>query len=510
MREHVSINYRLPQQFHASDKRLQTVIYVNIQHRITSDNDSTVSGAVTALHRIFTQLLTDGDIVTQSKVGDDLQSALEKYGLWLHGKYKETLDKLLTLINHEGAAICELALCCMVKFIQTEGCHPLSGGEPKLPTIRLHPVMETLLSDTVDHKVLISRLQEYLEYQDFIYSTLHVVGDIVSKRKGTTPNICFMNNLFCLLEQLNLPNPIMSSIISPQYLCSENDKKNKKKTDKSASTKAYAAAERNIDIIWMEVIRYPLTVDLYRRSLVHIPDKVMPHLKQPILLCDFFMESYNLGGGISLLALQGVFILVAKHNLEYPDFYVKLYALLEPTVFHAKYRPRFFMLCDNFLSSTHLPEYLVAAFIKRFARLALVAPSSCLVLILKFIANILIRYRSLQRMINNPEAMDINSDPFIMDESDPAKCHAMESSLWEVATLKQHALPNVARACGFLDKNLPEMEYDISQFVENTYEDIFERAAKMKPKEVPTTFHKPLGIFEYNEDQMSDTWSIVK
>jgi len=37
---------------------------------------------------------------------------------------------------------------------------------------------------------------------------------------------------------------------------------------------------------------------------------------------------------------------------DYPDFYQKLYALLEPTVFHVKYRARFFYLLDLFLTST--------------------------------------------------------------------------------------------------------------------------------------------------------------
>ena len=37
---------------------------------------------------------------------------------------------------------------------------------------------------------------------------------------------------------------------------------------------------------------------------------------------------------------------------------------------HVKYRARFFHLSDLFLSSTHLPEYLVAAFVKRLARSA--------------------------------------------------------------------------------------------------------------------------------------------
>lgn len=36
---------------------------------------------------------------------------------------------------------------------------------------------------------------------------------------------------------------------------------------------------------------------------------------------------------------------------DYPDFYKKLYSLLEPSVFHVKYRARFFHLANLFLSS---------------------------------------------------------------------------------------------------------------------------------------------------------------
>jgi len=118
------------------------------------------------------------------------------------------------------------------------------------------------------------------------------VSDIVSKRKGTTPNAYFMNNLFCLLEQISLPEPLMSSIVPPQLLCSiQGDTEDVTKPDKKSKKKsevAYMAAQRNIDTIWMEVIRYPLSLEHYRSSLVHIPDKVMPHLKQPTLLCFLY------------------------------------------------------------------------------------------------------------------------------------------------------------------------------------------------------------------------------
>jgi U3 small nucleolar RNA-associated protein 19 len=69
-----------------------------------------------------------------------------------------------------------------------------------------------------------------------------------------------------------------------------------------------------------------------------------------------------------VLALGGVFTLIRSHNLEYPDFYSKLYALFTPDVLHAKYRARFLHLSDIILTSSHVPEYLVAAFVKRLAR----------------------------------------------------------------------------------------------------------------------------------------------
>lgn len=37
---------------------------------------------------------------------------------------------------------------------------------------------------------------------------------------------------------------------------------------------------------------------------------------------------------------------------EYPDFYKKLYSLLDPSIYHVKYRARFFHLADLFLSSS--------------------------------------------------------------------------------------------------------------------------------------------------------------
>ena len=58
----------------------------------------------------------------------------------------------------------------------------------------------------------------------------------------------------------------------------------------------------------------------------------MPFLPRPLLLTDFPLTSYTVGGAISLLALASVFTLISKHNLEFPEFYSRLYQLFTPEV----------------------------------------------------------------------------------------------------------------------------------------------------------------------------------
>ena len=54
-----------------------------------------------------------------------------------------------------------------------------------------------------------------------------------------------------------------------------------------------------------------------------------------------------------------------KHQLDYPDFYPKLYSLLTLETLHADYREDFFKKLDMFLSSSFLTSYIAAAFAKR-------------------------------------------------------------------------------------------------------------------------------------------------
>ena len=57
------------------------------------------------------------------------------------------------------------------------------------------------------------------------------------------------------------------------------------------------------------------------------------------------------------------------------------------------------------------------------------------------------RHTGLVKMIDNP-GHEITEDPFDNTEEDPAKSHAIDSSLWEIESLQSHILPQVSSGKG--------------------------------------------------------------
>jgi len=233
--------------------------------------------------------------------------------------------------------------------------------------------------------------------------------------------------------------------------------------------------------------------------------RVVPFMTNPLILSDFLTDAYAVGGVTSVLALNSLFKLITEHNLDYPDFFEKLYELLDLNSFTAKHRSQFFELLDRVLSSSHLATYLVAAFAKKMARLALFSPPGTAMFAIVLISNLLKKHPTCLHLVHHAtkieeaaekgeldESKDINvekrskldaikeaslrlalgpaaakeaaaadeepaagagrkrrrdevtADPFKMDEANPAKCRASESCLWEIEALASHYSPNVS------------------------------------------------------------------
>ncbi|GAB0497335.1 hypothetical protein MMPV_008667 [Pyropia vietnamensis] len=111
-------------------------------------------------------------------------------------------------------------------------------------------------------------------------------------------------------------------------------------------------------------------------KLLPLAGTVLPRLAAPLQLADYLTAAYDRGGPASIVALDGLYTLIRDHGLDYPTFYSSLYARLTPdTLFYARRRQAFLAAVPTFLAAGgYLPAAVIAAFVKRLARLALVAP----------------------------------------------------------------------------------------------------------------------------------------
>ncbi|GAA6214962.1 nucleolar complex protein 4 homolog [Lates japonicus] len=461
---------------------------------LQSEKEKDVISAVNSSSKLFCTLLERKDLFIGKLPGEEEEalsgghSAEEKYRIFMRHRYNSCVEVMLELLSHEVHSIKENALCCLMKFAAGEGQHPLEdldwSEHYSFPRELIQAVVGRLLSKTTDNSLLISRFQEFLEMEDVRYyvmsSIRENVGKVMDKNKGAVAPI-YQSNVFTLVSNISMPS-------QESELTNFMVKQEAKHEDwKAAKLNEH---KRAFERMWLGFLKYKLPSSMYKKVLVILHDSILPHMSKPTLMIDFLTAAYEVGGAISLLALNGLFVLIHQHNLDYPDFYKKLYNLLEPSVFHVKYRARFFHLANLFLSSSHLPVYLVAAFAKRLARLALTAPPTALLIVLPFIHNLIRRHPSCRVLIHKPSTEDESlEDPYLMDEEDPAQCRALESSLWEVKTLQKHYHPDVAKAAMVINTPLSEQEDDISEVLEITAYELMERDLKQtQTKSIPLEF----------------------
>lgn len=503
--------------------RKNSNLIIDIVGCLSSDSEEVVVAGAQAANKVFCHFLKTSAALYESdaagKQSAEPQSAVQQFNVWLRERYSEAWRRIVEMLSDASSARKQsLALQVAMKWIEVETVHK-KKGEHHVPTAKLETVVESLLSPENDTKSLISRFKQYLELADVKTYTLRALAKIArtwkvhaeasslpkneedeeepASKKPEMTERYWMNVYHLLLgfdmaaEPKNSEDPIpVLGGDSTNYIIDREQE------------------VRRLSAVWITFLRQKLPVQLYRELLILLPDKVVPYLHNPLLVADFFIESYNRGGSHSLMALNGLFVLIHRYHLDYPNFYEKLYALLVPDVFYQKYRARFFFLTDLFLSSSHLPAYLVAAFAKKLARMALSAPPYALLYVIPFIGNLLIRHRSLATMINDSSDYDASTDPYDAEQANPSECKAADSSLWELKTLQSHWHPTVAKKAKFIDDNLPRMEWDFSERLEEGYAEMMKRAKAAKHKEAPTNFHRVEGLLKQKEELLSELWTL--
>lgn len=232
--------------------------------------------------------------------------------------------------------------------------------------------------------------------------------------------------------------------------------------------------------------------ELHRSFLIIVNDRVIPYMTKPALLADYMTDSFNAGGLVSLLALNGLFTLMHRHNLDYPSFFPKLYSLLDSNILHCRYRKRFCKLFGVFMTSTHMPAYLVAAFVKRIARLSLDVSPAIITWVIPFIYNMFKAHPAIRVLIHRQAAGEESklSDPFVMEELDPSKCKAIDSSIWEIHALTRHYWTGAVKQSRIFTERLTKPPFDLNQFLDGpTYDSLIQEELSHKWSKVP-----PLNI----------------
>ncbi|CAE6424430.1 unnamed protein product [Rhizoctonia solani] len=242
---------------------------------------------------------------------------------------------------------------------------------------------------------------------------------------------------------------------------------------------------------WMTLLPHiASSAPLAARALTVLHRGVMPHIDKPVRLMDWIGGCVDFGGSIGLLALNALFTLIKDYNLDFPDFFTRLYAFLTRDVMHLKYRARFFRLTDTFLSSTHLPAALLASFVKRLARLSLTAPPAAIIMIIPFIYNVLKRHPALMVMIHRIDD-EAELDPFDETEPSPLRTNALESSLWELVSHREHYLSSVSTLAKIFSEVFTKPSYALEDFLDHTYATLFETEIKRKLKKDPVVALEP-------------------
>lgn len=465
--------------------------------------NGTIHPSMLALELVFTELFRRNDmriVVRPLKPVEESSELAHKQ--WLQSQYKEAFSAILEGCGHERQNESALALATAMKLVAAEAQNPLEisaqhgedgGSMAHFPLVKLKQILQAMLPSDRSNANLISRFQEYDSYLDVIYFCWKLLPSLAPKE--FCPSAQFIQNFILLFSTVCPGKETLAA--PPNFLCINNGQLD------------YPYIRKQINKTWACVMNWQHDENSHKQLLVLLLEKVLAHLDKPVLLTDFLMDSLDVGGAISLLALQGIFVLIQQHNLTYPNVYEKLYSMFEPEIFHTKFKARLFYLADIFLSSTHLPEGLVAAFIKRLARLALIAPPQDIVIILRFIGNLILRHPALKRLIFHPTGGEVSQDPFIMDESDPIKSNALDSSLWEVVTLQSHVLPSVATAAHFISNPFPSVEWDLASVLEINENDIFDKEISKKSKQYALSLDRPTSLFlSCGGEKFSQYWKL--
>ncbi|TIB88662.1 CBF-domain-containing protein [Wallemia mellicola] len=531
------------------ERKLSSLTDLNpVQDLLTYLESDSVDGRVKhktlfVLQRVFSSLLVSDRILGLKSTSDNEAITITKK--WLLDKYTKFFIILGQLLYSNEHSLRITSLHISMSLIRTESSYISNKTKPATPQFAIESFRRLVRSLLVSEKPIIDDVRkEWIEKWPgkcddiryfFFKETISLLREFdiknESRPKYLTANVLsILENIHTMptdqseidefwvpeiarqekeqVKQSNLEQTKLDSQDWTAYydqMVTEEDEE--KATDKNAKkskvrdTINLSAHRAMYSGVWLTLLKCPTGLDVSenRRALVVLHQLVIPFLKpsERASLADWLSDCCDIGGVNALLALNSLWRLMRDHNLDYPDFYRRLYALCDRNVLHVLYRARFFRMLDLFLSSTHLPALLVAAFIKRLSRLSISASPAAIVMLIPFTYNLLKRHPGCMHLIHSERmAQGEEADMYKVEETDPMLSNALDSSLWEMSTHQSHYHSSVNRMSQIFSQVFSKPNFAMEEFLDHAYITMFDSEIRRRIKNNPALYDgKTIGIF---------------
>lgn len=447
------------------------------------------------LYKCFQKLIKNEQL-SKKKSHDEKKALVVKWLLNKYDSFKQVIYDFLNIkLAFQSSLQIDLLEICL-NLIKLESQYMKAAQNDLIfPTLTYRKLIESLLTSengevladgSNDDFILLEFNEKFTTHWDLQFYFVHNLNETLAEWKTSKSH-----------QELRAVFSKFYTVMKNQLLFSEEDLEAQPTWVAKLPSTVYKMPQfkTNFQKCFNVILSYPLLESQYKSILLILHKRIIPYMAQPQSLMDFLTECYDVTGDaiIPILALNSLYDLMKRFNLEYPDFYTKLYSLLTPNLLYTRYRSRFFRLCDLFLTSTHLSSNLVASFIKKLARLAVAATASGVVIVIPFIYNLMKRHPSCMIMVHNTSHSKPGSyeDPFDVNEPNPLKTNAIGSSLWEMETLMSHYHPNIATLAKIFGEPFRKHSYNLEDFLDWSYVTLLESEKNRK--------YKTLAALEFEE-----------
>jgi hypothetical protein len=313
-------------------------IQLSVMYEVTSsyadvDAHPYAVALFTAVVRIFTQWMATGQFLnskTASKKKDKSAVLRTLEGL-LQQQYKKLWSILFELLQSAPAVVQSNALHAAMDLVQAEGssiaaasatpaasvpdtlangsfasilrCIFFSGADETSQALR------TELNDTFLRAHADLRLAALREMKTLVHLPPAEFKSLMTQWQGSAPSRFVENTVEFLLRT------DWTASVSKNWVILPADEDEDLMGMSSSLPASPALLNKLLGESWLGLLRQKLSVEMYKEILVSAHTAIIPVLPSPLALADFLTDSYNIGGIVSLLSLNALFILISKYNL---------------------------------------------------------------------------------------------------------------------------------------------------------------------------------------------------